>query len=47
VALPDTAPRVVVALSTNCDAQELTGPPGGNWPVSYTLWMAVPTGGGT
>jgi len=38
-------PRQVVALQTSGDAEELTGPPGGNWPVSYSLWLATPAGG--
>ena len=38
-------PRQVVALQTSGDAEELAGPPGGNWPVSYSLWLATPAGG--
>ena len=37
-------PRRVISLHTSGDAQVLTGPPAGNWPVSYTVWMAAPLG---
>jgi hypothetical protein len=43
VALPGATPRQVVSLQTSGDAQVLTGPPAGNWPVTYSLWMAVPS----
>jgi hypothetical protein len=37
-------PRMVVDLATQQDAQVLTGPPSGTWPVAYSLWMASPLG---
>jgi hypothetical protein len=40
-----TVPRMVVDLSTQQDAQVLTGPPAETWPVAYPLWMATPQGG--
>jgi hypothetical protein len=46
VSLPRATLRHVVALKTSGDAKVLTGPPGGNWPVSYSLWLAVPDGFG-
>jgi hypothetical protein len=46
VSLPRAALRPAVALRTYADAKVLTGPPGGNWPVSYSLWRAVPDGFG-
>jgi hypothetical protein len=46
VALGGSRPRPAVALKTYADAQVLTGPPSGNWPVSYTLWLATPPGYG-
>jgi hypothetical protein len=42
VTLPGTPARPVIVLNTAGDAEELTGPPGGNWPVSYSLWLAAP-----
>jgi len=42
VSLFGVVPRVVVSLRTSGDAEVLTGPPAGNWPVSYTVWMASP-----
>jgi hypothetical protein len=42
VSLFGIVPRLVVSLRTSGDAQVLTGPPAGNWPVSYTVWMASP-----
>jgi hypothetical protein len=42
VALPGTTPRQVVSLQTRADAEVLTGPPAGNWPVTYSLWLATP-----
>jgi hypothetical protein len=44
VSLPGVAPRQVVSLRTSGDAEVLTGPPAGNWPVTYTLWLAAPSG---
>ncbi|HXT89068.1 MAG TPA: hypothetical protein VN714_07395 [Trebonia sp.] len=43
VAVLGVAPRQVLSLRTSSDASVLTGPPGGNWPVTYTLWVAIPT----
>jgi hypothetical protein len=37
-----TPPRLVVSLQTRADAQVLTGPPAGTWPVTYTVWMEAP-----
>jgi hypothetical protein len=42
VSLFGVVPHVVVSLRTSGDAMVLTGPPAGNWPVSYTVWMASP-----
>ena len=42
VALPGLAPRRVISLTTSGDAQVLTGPPAGNWPVTYAVWLAAP-----
>jgi hypothetical protein len=36
----------VVSLRTSGDAEELTGAPAGTWPVTYSLWLAVPSGTG-
>ena len=44
VFLPGATPRPVVDLQTTGDAAQLTGPPGGNWPISYSLWMTTPAG---
>ena len=44
VSLPGTAPRQVVSLRTSGDAESLTGAPAGTWPVTYSLWLAVPAG---
>jgi len=44
VSLFGAVPRRVVSLRTTGDAEVLTGPPAGNWPVSYTVWMASPLG---
>jgi hypothetical protein len=46
VSLPGIAPRQVVSLQTSGDAEVLTGPPGGTWPVTYTVWLAAPPGTG-
>jgi hypothetical protein len=42
VAVLGVAPRQVVSLRTTSDAQVLAGAPGGNWPVTYSLWLATP-----
>jgi len=42
VAMLGVAPRQVVLLRASSDAQVLTGPPAGNWPVTYSLWLAIP-----
>lgn len=44
VTLPGGTTRQVIALRTRADAKVLTGPPAGNWPVSYTLWLGMPLG---
>jgi hypothetical protein len=44
VSLFGVVPKHVVILKTRMDAQVLTGPPAGTWPVSYSLWMASPLG---
>ena len=46
VALPGLAPRQVISLQTSGDAEVLTGPPRGTWPVTYSLWLAAPPGTG-
>ncbi|HET9079402.1 MAG TPA: hypothetical protein VFO01_02640 [Trebonia sp.] len=42
VAIFGVAPRPVISLQTRGDAEVLTGPPAGNWPVTYSLWLAAP-----
>jgi hypothetical protein len=42
VSLFGIVPRVVLSLRTSGDAEVLTGPPAGNWPALYTVWMASP-----
>jgi len=42
-----TPPRLVLSLQTTADAQVLTGPPAGNWPVTYTVWMDAPGSSGS
>jgi hypothetical protein len=44
VSLLGLADRQVVALQTSGDAEVLTGPPAGTWPVTYSLWLAAPPG---
>jgi hypothetical protein len=44
VSLFGAVPRRVVSLRTTGDAKVLTGPPSGNWPVTYTVWMSSPLG---
>jgi hypothetical protein len=47
VSLPGTAARqVVVSLRTAGDAESLTGAPTGTWPVTYSAWLAFPSGAG-
>jgi len=46
VSLPGVTPRQVVSLQTSGDAEVLTGPPGGTWPVTYSVWLAAPPGTG-
>jgi hypothetical protein len=36
--------RRVVSLQTSGDAEVLTGPPAGNWPITYTVWLGAPPG---
>jgi hypothetical protein len=42
-----TPPRLVLSLQTTADAQVLTGPPAGTWPVTYTVWMDAPGSSGS
>ncbi len=42
VSLPGLTPRRVISLTTSGDAQVLTGPPAGNWPVTYSVWLTAP-----
>jgi hypothetical protein len=42
VSLPGITPRQVVSLHTSGDAEVLTGAPAGNWPVTYSVWLAAP-----
>jgi len=44
VSLFGVVPKHVVILKTQTDAQVLTGPPAGTWPISYSVWMASPLG---
>jgi len=44
VSLFGVVPKHVVALRTTRDAEVLTGPPAGTWPVYYSVWMASPLG---
>jgi hypothetical protein len=46
VAMFGVVPRQVISLQTSEDAEVLTGPPAGNWPVTYSLWLAAPLGAG-
>jgi hypothetical protein len=36
--------RQVFSLQTLGDAEVLAGPPAGNWPVTYSIWLATPPG---
>jgi hypothetical protein len=42
VSMFGVTPRQVVSLQTFGDAEVLSGPPAGNWPVTYSLWLAAP-----
>jgi len=44
VSLSGGVPRLVLSLRTSGDAQDLTGPPSGTWPVTYSVWLAAPLG---
>jgi hypothetical protein len=44
VSLPGVVPRVAVSLPTSGDAEVLTGPPAGTWPVTYSVWLSTPLG---
>jgi hypothetical protein len=44
VSLPGITPQQVISLSTSGDAEVLTGPPAGLWPVTYSAWLAAPPG---
>jgi hypothetical protein len=45
VSLPGTVPRQVVSLRTAGDDETLTGAPAGTQPVTYSVWLSVPSGG--
>jgi hypothetical protein len=45
VSVPGAVPRQVVSLRTAGDAESLTGAPAGTWPVTYSVWLAVPQAG--
>ena len=47
VSLIGVVPRQVVSLRTSQDAEVLTGPPAGTWPVTYSVWLAAPLVGAT
>jgi hypothetical protein len=44
VDLIGAVPQRVLYLSTTQDAQDLNGPPAAPWPLTYSTWMASPTG---
>jgi hypothetical protein len=44
LALFGVVPRQVLSFKTQGDAQVLTGPPAGTWPVTYQVWLAAPLG---
>jgi hypothetical protein len=44
VSIPGATVRPVVTLLTRRDAEVLTGPPAGTWPVTYSVWQGVPAG---
>jgi hypothetical protein len=46
VSLTGVAVHQVVSFRTSGDAEVLTGPPGGTWPVEYSVWLAAPPGTG-
>lgn len=46
VLIAGAVPRQVISLRTTQDPEELTGPPPGTWPVTYSLWLAAPSGTG-
>ncbi len=46
VSLTGSLPRQVFSLRTSGDAESLTGAPTGNVPVTYSAWLAVPSGAG-
>jgi hypothetical protein len=47
VSLTGTVPQLAFSLKTAGDAESLTEAPTGTWPVTYTAWLAIPTGAGT
>jgi hypothetical protein len=47
VSLLGAISRQVISLQTSGDAEVLTGPPAGTWPVTYSLWLAAPVGTGS
>jgi len=44
VSLAGGVPRLVVSLRTSGDSEDLTGPPSGTWPVTYSVWLTAPLG---
>jgi hypothetical protein len=46
VSLPGSVPRQAVSLRSSGDAESLTGAPTGTSPVTYSAWLAVPSGAG-
>jgi hypothetical protein len=44
VAIPGVTARQAVTLRTTEDAEVLTGPAAGTWPVTYSVWQGVPAG---
>ena len=44
VSITGVTVRPALTLRTRGDAEILTGPPAGTWPVTYSVWQGVPTG---
>jgi len=44
VSLPGAVPRLAFSLRTAGDAESLTEAPTGTWPVTYSAWLAAPSG---
>lgn len=47
VALPGLVAKQVFSLQTSGDAEVLAGPPAGNWPVTYSVWLGSLPGSGS